>query len=71
MTAHIRFGIIPRGKRINDRGSPGQTLCGAGIGIMDMSYRDGINLSDSDAAAFKVCPECILEIAPAKRETSL
>jgi ssDNA-binding Zn-finger/Zn-ribbon topoisomerase 1 len=64
--AHIRVGIQRKGKRINDRGSAGHTLCGADITSRDMSYRDGLNLTDSDAAKFHVCPDCIIKIAPAK-----
>lgn len=67
MTAHIRIGVVQAGRRINDqRGKPGETICGAALTDRDITEADVRRLKPGDEARFHICPTCLMTARESK-----
>jgi len=53
---HVRVNVRYGGKRINDRGHAGNTICGAAITDRDIEYRD---VAEAHRAGWPICQNCL------------
>jgi hypothetical protein len=63
-TAHIRVGVKRSGKRINDRGNAGATICGAELTSYDVTLADARKLTRDQILdpRFPVCQMCLAKM---------